>query len=65
MNLSFQRFTPDGERVISVGNEYDKAIAISNWRKLCTVSENRLTSKVCKCIYFFSNCGTLVYKTVK
>ncbi|VDD88387.1 unnamed protein product [Enterobius vermicularis] len=40
------RFTPDGERVISVGNEYDKAIAISNWRKLCTVSENRLTSKV-------------------
>uniref|UniRef100_A0A0N5ABQ9 WD_REPEATS_REGION domain-containing protein n=1 Tax=Syphacia muris TaxID=451379 RepID=A0A0N5ABQ9_9BILA len=40
------RFTYDGNKVISVGNEYDKTIAVSDWRKQTVVLENRLTSRV-------------------
>uniref|UniRef100_A0A0N5B0I4 WD_REPEATS_REGION domain-containing protein n=1 Tax=Syphacia muris TaxID=451379 RepID=A0A0N5B0I4_9BILA len=46
VNIRSLRFTYDGNKVISVGNEYDKTIAVSDWRKQTVVLENRLTSRV-------------------
>ncbi len=41
-----QRFTPDGNQLITIGNQHDKSVVVWNWSKGQKIAENRVTSQV-------------------